>query len=224
MKCLKCPVLRRVQIFYLHYLMQVDVGGGHRLCSKFMKHSSRRENLLNRMEALEAEGLSCIGCAGNCCTFEGNSMMTTPLEAAEILLHLKASLALNEELKEKLKATISKFRLDHPLGNGRRSFVRKSYTCPFFNHQELGCPLPREVKPYGCLAFNSHHSEKKAGEFCYSEKDLLLDRESLNISFENQVNQRLREKFNLFWEKTPLPLALLDIWEKEITSEDLKLG
>ena len=151
-------------------------------------------------------------------------MMTTPLEAAEILLYLKSTHAQNEELKEKLKGTISRFRLDHPSGNGRRSFVRKSYTCPFFNHQELGCPLPREVKPYGCLAFNSHHSEKKAGEFCYSEKKLLEDREAQNISFEDLVNQKLREKLNLFWEKTPLPLALLEIWDKEITSEDLKLG
>lgn len=204
--------------------MQVDVGGTSRLCSKSMTQLSRRENLLNRMQALESEGLSCIGCAGNCCTYEGNSMMTTPLEAAEILLYLKSTHGWNDELKVKLAETVARFRLDHPVGNGRRSFVRKSYTCPFFNHQELGCPLPREVKPYGCLAFNSHHAEKKAQEFCYSERNLLEDRELQFGIFEAAVSLRLREKFNLFWEKTPLPLALLDIWEKEITSEDLIPG
>lgn len=150
--------------------------------------------------------------------------MTTPLETAEILLYLKAKNALDEEFKSKLLSTVAKFRLEHPSGNGRRSFVRKSYTCPFFNHQELGCPLPREVKPYGCLAFNSHHAEKKADEFCYSERSLLEDRESLHIAFEDQVNLKLREKFNIFWEKTPLPLALLEIWDKDITSEDLEPG
>lgn len=148
-------------------------------------------------------------------------MMATPLEALELLSYLKNANLFDEELKNKLSESVKKYRLDHPAGNGRRSYIRRTYTCPFFNHQELGCPLPREVKPYGCLAFNAHDLEKKASEFCFSEKDSLEKREK---QFENEdiINQRLQEKFKLVWEKTPLPLALLELWNAEITDEDLK--
>jgi hypothetical protein len=147
----------------------------------------RRTPLINRMKELESQGSSCAGCAGNCCTYEANSMMATPLEAREILNHIEKT----EELKKKIQDTVTRFRLDQSSGNGRRSFIRRTYTCPFFNHQELGCPLPREIKPLGCLAFNSHHPTEKAGQHCYSEKEFL--------SYEE--------------EKTYLPIALLDLWD-----------
>jgi Fe-S-cluster containining protein len=189
-----------------------------------MTKISRRENLLARMQELESQGQSCIGCAGNCCTYEGNSMMITPWEAAELKLYLESQGAFTPELKSRLQGTVTKFRLDAFTGNGRRSFIRRSYTCPLFNHKELGCPLPREVKPYGCLAFNSHHEQMKASELCYSEKSLLEARENEYLEWELSVNEKLRIKFQLYWEKISLPQALLDIWDKDISDADLIPG
>ncbi len=141
-------------------------------------------------------------------------MMISPLEAAEVLLYLRQHDALNADLKNKCQETITKFRLDHPAGNGKRSFIRRTYTCPFFGHQELGCPLPKEVKPYGCLAFNSHHTDLKAGEYCYSEQELLVKRED-SYPWEKEINESIKQKFNLIWDKTPLPLGLLELWEAD---------
>ncbi len=143
-------------------------------------------------------------------------MMVTPLEAIELLSYLEVRGFRTQELKEKCQDTINKFRLDHPGGNGRRAFIRRTYTCPFFNHQELGCPLPRDIKPYGCLAFNAHHAELKAGEHCYSEKELLIKREKDHPE-EIQMNEELRRELEIFWEKTPLPLALVELWERGST-------
>lgn len=146
-------------------------------------------------------------------------MMITPLEAIEIHQHLKENNLLTEELKNKMKATVVEFRLDQQLGNGRRSFIRRTYTCPFFNHQELGCPLPREVKPYGCLAFNAHHPTDKAGAHCYSEKTLLEKREAA-FPEETRLNDKLRSEHGLYWEKLPLPLALLEIWDNGSSTDN----
>ncbi|HXH32573.1 MAG TPA: hypothetical protein VNJ01_17375 [Bacteriovoracaceae bacterium] len=173
------------------------------------------------MNELESSGKSCMGCAGNCCTYEANSMMITPLEAVELMAYLKKNNALNATLKEKIQETVSKYRLDHFTGNGKRSFLRKSYTCPFFNHTELGCPLPRDVKPYGCLAFNSHHQELKASEHCFSETELLDNREKLNPEEAGQ-NEEIKKKLSLFWDKSPIPTALLDLWDKDLS--DVGLG
>lgn len=181
---------------------------------------NRRELLIQRMHDLETQGLSCQGCAGTCCTYEANSMMTTPLEAFELLHYLRNEKLLTDELKQKCVEAVQKYRLEHEFGNGRRSYLRRTYTCPFFNHRELGCPLPREVKPYGCLAFNSHHTESKASEHCYSEKHLLEERERQNL-WEEKQNEFLKTKFQLSWNKSPLPTALLDLWEKDFSVADL---
>lgn len=172
----------------------------------------RRKNIIDRMQELESSGSDCKGCAGTCCTYEANSMMISPVEAFELMSYLKESGLFNEELKSRLENTVQKYRLDQSTGNGKRSFIRRAYTCPFFNHTELGCPLPREVKPFGCLAFNSHHSELKASEHCYSEKFILEEREQL-ASDEAQLNAELKEKYSLYWDKTPLPNALLDFFK-----------
>lgn len=173
---------------------------------------NRREQLIDRMNELESQGKSCAGCAGNCCTFEANSMLVTPLEAFELYSYLKKNNFLTEELKTKLQKNIQQYRLEPKYENNRRSYLRKTYTCPFFNHTELGCPLPRVVKPYGCLGFNTHHPELKAKEFCYSETHLLEQREALNLETEVSLNQALREQFHLVWVKAPIPNAILDIW------------
>lgn len=136
-------------------------------------------------------------------------MMVTPLEAMELLSYLRTSGMHDDSLRSKLEETVRTYRLDHAPGNGKRSYLRKTYTCTFFGFKELGCPLPREVKPYGCLAFNTHHKEEKAGSHCYSDKELL---EKINDA---QENDELRKKYNISWEKSPLPTALLDLWNKK---------
>jgi len=167
------------------------------------------------MEKLEAQGMGCLGCSGVCCTFEANSMLLTPLEAKELFDYLKDAHLLDDELKTKLKENVKQYRLEAKYTHSRRSYLRKTYTCPFFHHQELGCPLPREIKPYGCLAFDSHHKELKASEHCYSEKELLEKREA-NHPFEIELNEKIQKDFNLLWEKAPIPIAILDLWEKTI--------
>jgi hypothetical protein len=172
----------------------------------------RREILILRNEELESSGMGCKGCSGTCCTYEANSMMVTPVEAFELYTYLKETDQFNDELKSRLEETVAQYRLDHGLGNGRRSFLRRTYTCPFFNHKELGCPIPREVKPFGCIAFNSHDVEKKAGEFCYSEKDVLEKRELVDAD-EARLNEELKTKYKLYWDKVPMPVALLDFFK-----------
>lgn len=179
-----------------------------------MTPKERRQLLLTEMETLESQGMDCRGCKGTCCTYEANSMMVTPVEAVELLTYLRTENLLTEALKAKVTESITKFRLDHPAGNGKRSFLRRTYTCPFFNHGELGCPLPREVKPYGCLAFNSHHRELKADANCFSDIPL-LSRQDASVQ-DTELNEELKKELGIFWEKTPLPMALIDLWEKDL--------
>lgn len=177
-----------------------------------MTDLTRRQLLIDKMNDLESKGMGCIGCPGTCCTYEANSMLITPLEAMELFRYLQESKLLTEELKAKLKENVAQYRLEPKPMKGR-SYLRKTYTCPFFNHQELGCPLPRSIKPYGCLAFDSHHEEKKASEFCFSENELLMERENRHPE-EKDLNENLRVKYSLYWEKSPIPNALLEFWEK----------
>lgn len=173
------------------------------------------------MEKAESAGISCDGCAGTCCTYEANSMMVTPIEACELMFYLQSNNLQTDELKKNLEENVKKFRLDHESGNGRRSFMRRSYTCPFFQYKSLGCPLPRDVKPYGCLAFNTHHETLKHAPHCYSDVGALEKLQEFE-SWEKGVNEKLRVKFNLYWEKRPIPTALLDLWGKPVTLADLQ--
>lgn len=175
-----------------------------------------RQGLIEEMNRVEAEGISCKGCSGTCCTYEANSMMVTPLEALELMNYLVNSSMKDDTLRSKFEETVRTYRLDHAPGNGKRSYLRKTYTCTFFGFKELGCPLPREVKPYGCLAFNTHHKDEKANHHCYSDKELLE-----KLVFEEK-NADLKAKYNIYWDKSPLPSALLDLWEKEIDPSDLE--
>ncbi|MGE3609268.1 MAG: hypothetical protein AB7I27_06745 [Bacteriovoracaceae bacterium] len=178
------------------------------MLAKYMNSFERRKILIHRMEELESQGMGCLGCPGTCCTFEANSMMIEPLEAFEIISYLKDKNLLNDELKDQLKDSVTKFRLEHKPLKGK-SYLRKTYTCPFFEYQELGCPLPREIKPYGCLAFDSHHPELKASEHCYSEVELLE-----RIDNQKNLNEEIKTKYQLYWDKSPIPTALLDLWDK----------
>lgn len=177
-----------------------------------MNSFERRKILIDRMNELESKGMGCIGCPGTCCTFEANSMMVTPVEAFELIQYLKSENLCTHELKSKLEENVSKFRLEHKPIKGK-SYLRKTYTCPFFTEKELGCPLPREIKPYGCLAFDSHHAELKASDHCYSETKILEEREMAHQQ-ELKLNEDLKVKFNLYWDKSPISTALLDLWNK----------
>jgi Fe-S-cluster containining protein len=179
----------------------------------------RRKILIDRMQELEGQGFGCQGCQGNCCTFEANSMMVTPLEALDLMRYLSEQQRLTPALKEQCQQTITKYRLGLGLGNGKRSFLRRTYTCPFFNHTELGCPLPREVKPYGCLAFNAHDSQQKAADQCFSELAGLEAREQ-SLASESELNQQIRLRYQLAWDKITIPEALLALWDQELIAVD----
>jgi hypothetical protein len=178
-----------------------------------MTPKDRRHLLIKEMEELELQGKSCKGCEGTCCTYEANSMMVTPLETLDLFNYLKENSLLTHELKQKLQATIKLYRLDQTISTGKRSLLRRTYTCSFFNHHELGCPLPREVKPYGCLGFNSRHVELKKGEYCSSDKSALEIREKQFD--EESSNRKISAEKKLTWEKAPLPVALLDFWNSD---------
>lgn len=178
-----------------------------------MSPQERRHLLIKTMEEREASGISCKSCAGTCCTYEANSMMVTPLEAIDLMTYLKEAQKLTPELKSEMADVVRVYRLDRELSTGRGSTLRRTYTCPFFTKSEFGCPLPRAVKPYGCLAFNSHHESLKTAEHCYSDIKILEERE-LAFKVEEEENQRIRKDLGLSWEKLPMPVALLEIWDK----------
>lgn len=178
-----------------------------------MRKVNRRELLINRMAELSNQGMDCKNCPGTCCTFEANSMLLTPLEAVELIAYLKEMNQLTEEFKTKLQNTMSHYRLE-PKYKSSKSYLRKTYTCPLFNNHSLGCPLPPEIKPYGCLAFNSHSATNKASAECYSEKDLLEKKEIQYLKEEELQNSELRDKLGITWEKAPIPNAILELWDK----------
>ena len=177
-----------------------------------MKVTTRRQVLIEQMNFLESNGMGCAGCSGTCCTYEANSMLITPTEAIELIQFLIKENMLNDDLKVKLSDTIKKYRL-MPKYPNERSYLRKTYTCPFFHHKEFGCPLPREIKPYGCLAFNSHHPEIKNSEQCFSEVELLKQRQDDHPE-EDTLNEKYRKDLGLNWQKAPIPNAILELWEK----------
>jgi hypothetical protein len=175
---------------------------------------NRRELLLNEMKALEEKEISCKDCNGKCCTFIANSMQTTPLETIEVYNWLKKEGRIDNSLKNKLQKCIKDFRLDMEISTGKNSTFRRSYTCPFFMDRNLGCSIAPEVKPYGCLAFNPKVYGITDGQHCESRIDLLEERDKRFASQENLENERLKKDLGLSWDKSPFPLALLDIMER----------
>jgi Fe-S-cluster containining protein len=174
-----------------------------------MSHT-RREMLTEYMLANEKAGNNCYSCKGGCCTFEMNSMQTTPLETYELFTFLNTNNRINDELTAKLNETISWYRLDKPIpSDGKREFARRTYTCPFLEPGDKGCTISRASKPYGCLGFNPDIKDSVGERGCSSNQGLLEKREKLNSEFEVKENNRLKEKFNLSWDKLPMPVALL---------------
>ena len=123
----------------------------------------RREKLLNVMDELQASGVDCKHCVGTCCTMAANSIQITPLEGYELLRYLLGSDRWTEERVAKLERTVLEARLNVALNLPRNQIFRRTYTCPFFSGGKLGCAVPPELKPYGCLAFNPRSARQREG-------------------------------------------------------------
>lgn len=118
--------------------------------------ADRRKLLIERMDALQAQGIDCSSCTGQCCTSRCNSMLISETEAQDIRAYLFENNLWSPEMKLRLEQNVSEYRLDVDLpAHGSRRNLRRTYTCPFYNAGPRGCLLPREVKPYGCLGFNA---------------------------------------------------------------------
>ena len=96
------------------------------------------------------------------------------------------------------------------VGTGKSS-LRKTYTCPFFENEVKGCSISRNSKPIGCLAFNPIEQNITNGGTCKSNLSLLQQRESKLHQQENDINANLKKELNIFWDKAPIPIAILEI-------------
>lgn len=173
----------------------------------------RRELLINTMSSKEEAGLDCSACSGYCCTYSHNSMQVDPIQALEALVGLESEGRVNEKLVESLKSNISKFRLDKDFGLSSSRSLRRFYTCPFFKNESLGCSISRSYKPYGCLSFNANEADVSVEGKCSSDQELLKLRGN-QFKSEDGVNQLLIDKMNLWWEKLPFPVALIELISK----------
>ena len=184
--------------------------------------AQRRRSLTDKMKSNSAAGLSCAGCTGICCTFAMNSMKINPLEAIDLLSWLIENQRVTESFIESLQNNVTRFGLDRPSpGDGRRSFSRKRYTCPFFGEKSLGCTIAPEAKPYGCLGFNplKPRRERKDGsayngsECGYPEIERQNPETDLSPETQEIYDKIVRELGSA--ESKPIPvalLALMDLW------------
>lgn len=180
-----------------------------------LNHSERREILISEMDALISGGKSCHSCSGMCCTYEFNSMKITPLEAVDIAYDLAQKVQVSiEDVKKMLLDNISSFRLDKEFASlGGKNF-RRYYTCPFFKDQSLGCSISKELKPYGCIAFNPMHKNVNEPNKCISQVPVLEKRLKKYELEEREKNLKLKEKLKLHWETKPISVAVLEVLEK----------
>ncbi|MEX2607149.1 MAG: hypothetical protein WD708_07355 [Kiritimatiellia bacterium] len=135
--------------------------------------AARRAGLLTAMREQADQGTHCGSCCGVCCTFLANSMQITPLEAEDLRDWLIQEGRWTPELFDQLVANVTRFRLDRDLGDGRRSLLRRTYTCPFHQPGPKGCTIAPTHKPYGCLAFNPRRPGLTEGGDCDSNTGLL---------------------------------------------------
>lgn len=184
------------------------------------RNSERRAPLLNSMSTLGAKSISCHGCSGLCCTFQKNSMQMTSLEALDLYLFLQKSNRWSDELERSLNECISEFRLNVRPSTGGTQLMRKTYTCPFFAHKELGCTIDPKSKPYGCLGFNPTKPSEVEGKSCESNAQILEERETLFPQSEGEISQKITQILGLPWEKETIPQGLLDVhsaWQRLCT-------
>lgn len=172
-------------------------------------HGPRR-HLLDEMAALQEQGIHCGACPGHCCTFQGNSVQITPEEALDLMGWLRSKGRWNRQLEQRLQEVCDQYRLlSPPPGDGRRTFSRRTYTCPFYEGERdtLRCTIDPQVKPWGCLAFNPGRAGESSGESCASRQDLL--RRIDEIRTPSSAGQDLLPPG--FREKAPLPVFLLHL-------------
>jgi lipoate-protein ligase A len=184
-----------------------------------------RHQLLELMENLNKSEINCAQCTGVCCTDKANSMKIDEAETESIYQYLISHNIWDKDLENSLRETIDKYRLDQEISTGKNSVFRKTYTCPFFKFKSLGCALPAEVKPYGCLAFNPRTSGIKNGENCASDAELLksVEQHDLKYTIPEALLRRHRktqlEKHNLIISNSSNPyfnLALEDYLLRKI--------
>ena len=191
-----------------------------KIVKKYVDETSsqtRRLELIESMKQITDSGNDCFSCSGVCCSFVGNSMMVTPLEALELYYFLKSENRWNKKLQEELELTVAVFRLDRPVpSDGRRSFSRRRYTCTFFTEGEKGgCSIRKRFKPYGCLGFNAMGPSVKDGENCRSYIENLELREKAHATIEADINSTIKHELSLDWDKKNMPMALLEIFKMD---------
>lgn len=170
----------------------------------------RRKILIEEMSSLEEQKKDCFNCSGMCCTYEFNSMLITPLECFEMLSYLIKENRVNSDLVEHLKANAVKYRLDKDFFSGKGRELRRYYTCPFFKNENKGCSISRSSKPYGCLGFNPLEKNVTSEGKCTSNLENLEKRNLDFIDKEKLASSYLSDELGLYWEKKPIPVALLD--------------
>ena len=171
----------------------------------------RRQLLLKEMDTLKGKDVSCAECSGTCCTASANSMLITPLEALDLYCFLIKEERLNDASLRLCQDIVNEYRLDKDFMQGKRSFFRRTYTCPFFKEGAKGCSIAPEFKPYGCLGFNAKISGANGESGCESNVHLLQEREKTYLDLETEINWKLKERLGLGWEKRAIPLALLEL-------------
>lgn len=135
-------------------------------------------------------------------------MMVTPIEAVDLFSYLVKTTPDLEALKTRMKAAVEKYKLDIlPPGIKKKSQFRRTYTCPFFLGSEFGCPLPRDIKPYGCLGFNRQKKEADIDQDCWSNIEVLRAQDSSNN--DQVLNTWIKNELKLDWEKDYLPLVVI---------------
>ena len=171
----------------------------------------RREALTSKMKALNDEGKNCLKCNGMCCTFAFNSMQMTPLETIELCIDLESKGRLNEETFEELRACIKEYRLDKDISIGGGKSFRRTYTCPFFKPGAKGCTISLHDKPYGCLGFNPMEVGVHEEGHCKVYVETHEQREETFLESEEKLNKFLISELGLYWEKLPIPMAILEL-------------
>lgn len=166
--------------------------------------------LIQHMKAMQSEGIGCQACIGICCTMARNSMRINAAETEDIVRWIKAQ---PEEEQaawlEKMKTCVDDYQLDRPTpGDGRRSLVRRSYTCPFFSPGPKGCALPRETKPLGCLAFNATMPDAANDDRCQSDQSLLSHVIAKHPDYLARSDS-LKTQLGLDWDSLPIPQAII---------------
>jgi len=173
-----------------------------------LNYKNRRQLITMEMKSLNQKGINCNNCQGNCCTFQSNSMQIDPLETFEIIKFLEENRKIDHKFEDMLKQNIEEFRLNS------FQYIRKTYTCPFFNHTHNGCLIGKYHKPYGCLAFNPTEKVIDKGSTCRSKQSILKNRNKIFNKSEQAFIQQIKKEIALSWDKLPIPLALLDMIQK----------